>query len=91
MPMIMPLSEARNRFTEIAEIVNAEKSTIEVTKRGKPILAILPWEVYESLVETLDIMSDENLMKTLRKGLRELKAGKIVPLKDAADELGYEL
>jgi PHD/YefM family antitoxin component YafN of YafNO toxin-antitoxin module len=53
--------------------------TVTVTRRGKPVLAILPWEEYEALVETLEIMADENLMAALRQSLKEAQRGKLIP------------
>lgn len=44
-----------------------------VTRRGKPVLAILPWEVYEGFLETLDIMADAELMAALRKSLEQAR------------------
>ena len=36
-------------------------------------------DLYESLVETLEVMSDKKLMADFRKGVRELKQGKGIP------------
>ena len=90
MTEIMPLSKARNKLLEVADRLEKEQGAIEVTKRGKPVLAILPWEVYESLMETLEIMSDQELMEQLKKGLRELEEGKTLPIEKVAEELGYD-
>ena len=62
--------------------------TVTVTRRGKPVLAILPWEEYEALVETLDIMADEDLMASLRQGVKEMKQGKLIPWERAKRKLG---
>jgi prevent-host-death family protein len=91
MTEVMPLSKARNKLLEVAERSGKERRAIEVTKRGEPVLAILPWEVYESLMETLEIASDQELMGQLRKGLRELEEGNTLPIEKVAEELGYEL
>jgi prevent-host-death family protein len=91
MTEVMPLSKARNKLLEVAERSGKERRAIEVTKRGKPVLAILPWEVYESLMETLEIASDQELMGQLRRGLRELEEGNTLPIEKVAEELGYEL
>ena len=64
-----------------------EPSAVTVTHRGKPVLAILPWDFYESLVETLEILGDEALVAQLRQGIRELKAGKGIPWEKAKRDL----
>lgn len=58
-----------------------------VTRRGKPVLAVMPWEFYEALTETLEVMSDDTLMENLRQSIGELKTGKIIPWEEAKQEL----
>ena len=70
----MPMVEAREELTLLPERLGQTHETVTVTRRGKPVLAILPWEDYDALVETLDILSDESLMATLRQGIKEAKA-----------------
>lgn len=84
----MPIAEARHELTSFPERLSAEHETITVTRRGKPVLAILPWEDYEALVETLEILSDEQLMAALRRGIKEMKAGKFIPWTKAKKQLG---
>lgn len=62
--------------------------TVEVTSRGKPVLAILPWDLYESMVETMDILGDADLLAQVRRGVKEYEAGKGIPLDDAKKRLG---
>ena len=49
-----------------------------VTRHGKPIMAILPWELYkalleliDSLQETLEVLEDAELMAAFRQGVNE--------------------
>ncbi len=84
----MPIAEARQELTSLPAYLSEHHETITVTKRGKPVLAILPWEDYEALVETLEILSDDELMMRLRRGIKELKAGKTIPWSTAKRKLG---
>jgi PHD/YefM family antitoxin component YafN of YafNO toxin-antitoxin module len=61
---------------------------VTVTRRGEPVLAILPWELYETLEETLEILGDEDLMTELRRSLREAEAGETVPWETVKADLG---
>ena len=65
------------------------RETGTMTKRGDwmPVLTILPWNLYESLVETLDILEDEDLMAALRRGVAETEAGKGISWEDVKREL----
>lgn len=54
---------------------------------NKPVTFSL-WDRYESLVETLEIMGDEDLMAALRKGIREVDEGKTIPWETVKAKLG---
>ncbi|MEW6545103.1 MAG: type II toxin-antitoxin system Phd/YefM family antitoxin [Nitrospirota bacterium] len=83
----IPITEARHELTSLPKRLAKAPATVAVTRRGKPVLAILPWALYESLVETLDILEDEDLMAALRQGVAEAEAGKSIPWEDAKREL----
>lgn len=90
MAVSMNMVEARKRLTQLPEQFreSSEERAVEVTRHGKPVLAILPWDLYESIQETLAIMSDPELMATFRRGVQEIKEGKGIPLADTEAELG---
>lgn len=81
------ISEARNKLLEMADELGDQPIVVAVTRRGKNVLAILPWEFYETLEETLDVLADEDLMVSLRRSLKEAKRGKIIPWEKAKKEL----
>lgn len=82
------ISDARKRLLELADEIERRPSTIVAVKRhGKPIFTMLSTEVYEGLLETLEIVADEKAMAQLRKSLREVKAGKGIPWEIAKKRL----
>ena len=83
----IPITAARHALTSLPERLAEEPGAVAVTRRGKPVLAILPWELYETLVETLEILEDEELMATLRQGIQEIEAGKGIPWEQAQQDL----
>ena len=74
----LPMTEAREELTSLPAQLSRTHETVTVTRRGKPVLAILAWEEYEALVETLDVMADEQLMASVRQGIRDIKQGKLI-------------
>lgn len=84
----IPMTEARHELTSLPERLAKEPGAVAVTRRGKPVLALMPWEFYESLVETLEILGDEELMAALRQGIKEMKEGKGIPWEEAKAKLG---
>ena len=83
----LPITEARDELTSLPDKLSATHQTVTVTRRGKPVLAILSWDEYESLVETLDVMADEQLMAALRRSIREAKQGKLIPWEQVKGKL----
>ncbi len=90
MPETLSMMEARAKLTGLPEEFqrNPETGAVTVTRRGKPVLAVMPWELYDSIVETLEVLSDEKLMKALRKSLREVRKGKTFSTAEVRRRLG---
>jgi PHD/YefM family antitoxin component YafN of YafNO toxin-antitoxin module len=91
MPRTMPIIEARKKLTSLPEEFEREPEmgAVAVTRRGKPVLAVMSWELYESLVETLEILGDAELLTALRQGIKEAEEGKEVAWEHAKKELGF--
>jgi PHD/YefM family antitoxin component YafN of YafNO toxin-antitoxin module len=90
MPKTMPIIEARKKLTSLPEELEheGESDVIAVTRRGKPVLAVMPWELYEAVTETLEVLSDKGLTQELNKSIREMEAGKVIPWDKAKKDLG---
>jgi PHD/YefM family antitoxin component YafN of YafNO toxin-antitoxin module len=87
----LSLTDTRNRLLEIAEKIEEAPSTVVgVSKRGRPLLTILSTEAYESLLETMEILADDDLMHRLRKAAKEAKEGKTIPLSVMKKRLGLD-
>lgn len=84
----LPLTEARRKLGALPEELHEEPEVVAVTRRGEPVLALLPWDLYESLVETLEVLSDTSLLRDLRQSLHEADHGKTIPLQQVVEDLG---
>lgn len=80
--------DARRELTKLPEKLGAEPATVAVTRRGKPVLAIMTWEDYLAIQETLEILSDNDAVEQLRRSIKEVKEGKTIPWKEAKARLG---
>lgn len=50
-----------------------EAPVAAITRRGMPVLAVMPWDLYVGLLQTLTALSDEQL-GVQGQGIRELLA-----------------
>jgi len=91
----LSIVEAREQLTRLPEQFDEELKTnqhlsaIKVTRHNKPVLAILPWELYESIVETLEVLGDAELMNELRQSIQEVKEGKGESWEAVKRDLGW--
>ena len=67
----MSITETRRRITSLEEELSYE-DTISVTNHGKEIFALLRWDTYESIAETLEILSDEEAYAGLKEGIKQM-------------------
>jgi PHD/YefM family antitoxin component YafN of YafNO toxin-antitoxin module len=81
------ITEARDQLTSMPEMLESNPGAIAVTRRGKPVLAVMPWDLYESILETIEIMGDEDLMADLRRAIGEISAGEAIDWERAKKEL----
>ncbi len=75
--------DARRKLTKLPEELGAEPATVAVTRRGKPVLAIMTWEDYQAILDTLEILSDDKAVAQLRRSVKEVKEGKTIPWHEA--------
>ncbi len=82
----MSISEARKKITSLAKDL-AYDDTISITNHGKEVYALLRWDTYESIAETLDIISDEELFGALKQGISQLEHNELVDFDTFKNEL----
>ncbi len=75
-----PLTEARNRLSEIVDEVTSTGSEVVISRHGRPVAVVIGYEEFESLVETLNILADETTMAALDEAERDLAAGRLTEL-----------
>jgi len=90
MTRVLSIMEARKQLTSLPETLmhDGEIDVVEVTRRGKPVLAVMPWELYEAVTETLEVMEDRELLAQLRQSINEIGEDGLIPWERAKTELG---
>lgn len=84
----LSIIEARSRITSLPEDLAENPGAVVVTRRGTPVLAILPWDMYESIVETLEILGDAELTASLRQSLKEASEANAILWNEAKKDMG---
>ncbi|MCX5856174.1 MAG: type II toxin-antitoxin system prevent-host-death family antitoxin [Deltaproteobacteria bacterium] len=86
----MQISEARKRLNELHKEIGPDE-TVSITSRGKQVFALMPWELYESMTETIEILGDPALMASFERGLNDIREGRLTDWETVKKEMGVEL
>lgn len=71
------LADARANFSKLVESAVTTHERFEVTRNGDRVAVLLSADDYDSLIETLDILSNPAEMAAIREGEAELAAGEV--------------
>lgn len=74
MAKILPISEVKARLPELVTGVEEREEEVIVTRNGKPAAMLVNYSEYERLKETLDVLSDPDLMRQIRQSQAEAAA-----------------
>jgi PHD/YefM family antitoxin component YafN of YafNO toxin-antitoxin module len=77
----LSISETRKRITSLEEDLSFN-DTISITNHGKEVFALLRWDTYESIAETLDIISDEAMYDELKIGIKQFENNSLIDFEE---------
>ena len=86
----IPIAEARTKLPKLSKELSEQNRAVAITVRGTPTLAIMPWELFEAITETLEIMGDTDMMAALKQGIKEAKEGMGIPWEEAKAQLDLD-
>ncbi len=83
----LPLAEVRANLSRLVDDAVRTHQRIEVTRKGRRAAVLLSAEDYDSIMETLDILGDQELMREVRAAEADAEAGQIYTLDDVTEEM----
>lgn len=83
----IPLVEAGAILPELPKRLAEDDRAVAITRHGKPVLAVMSWELFESIAETLEIMADVDMVTSMQRGFEDVREGNLVPLDRVAADL----
>ena len=76
---IVPFTEARTHLTELLDEIERVHEHVVITRNGRPSAVVMSQAEYESLIETLEILGDAQLMADLATSDEDVAAGRVIP------------
>lgn len=85
----IPISEFRAALTRLPKKLREklDEGAITITQHGKPVMAIMLYEFYDAIIETLEILGDPELMASLQQGIKDVKEGRTISWEKVKKEL----
>jgi prevent-host-death family protein len=88
MSKVVPFSDARSHLTELLDEIEEIHEHVVITRNGRPAAVVMSQNEYESLMETLEVLSDPDLMAALAESDEDVAAGRVQPWEEVKRELG---
>ena len=71
----IPVTKAKANLLDLVRNIKDSDDTIAITKNGIPEVVLISMNKFQGLLETMEILSDEKAMKSIRKSIREANKG----------------
>ena len=84
----VPFTEARASLSELLDELQAIQDHVVITRNGKPVAVLMSIDEWESWEETIEVLSDEELLEDLRKSDEDVKAGRLHDWDEVKLDLG---
>lgn len=71
----VPVTKAKTMLLDMVRKIRDSDDAIAITKNGIPEAVLMGMAKFDGLLETLEILSDERAMKSIRKSIQEADRG----------------
>lgn len=71
----VPSTELREKLSDVLDDVEASGAEYVITRHGRPIAVVMSHDDYESMIESLNILSDSETMAAIAEGDEDLDEG----------------
>lgn len=88
MTRTITLKELRPQLPKVIKDLDGKMDRFIITKSGRPAALMMSIEDYESIMETLDILSNSGMAKKIKEAEADIKKGKVKTLSEVEKEMG---
>jgi antitoxin YefM len=83
---ILPVTRVKKDLLEIIKRMQRLDEVVAITRNGVPVSVMMPFDRYEGLIETIEILSDPATMKLLKKSMKDFESRKTVSHKEVWED-----
>lgn len=81
----LPLADVRAQLSKLVDEAVRTHERFEITKNGHRAAVLISADEYDSLQETIAVLSDPELVQDIFTGLAQIEAGDTVSAEEAAE------
>ncbi|MFB2597050.1 type II toxin-antitoxin system Phd/YefM family antitoxin [Herbiconiux sp. P17] len=83
----LSVADARANFSKLVESAATTHERFEVTRNGSRAAVILSADDYDTLLETVEVLSDSATVEAIRRGLDDIGNGDVVDSGDMREAM----
>lgn len=83
----VPLAEARANLSRMVDEAVRTHQRVEITRNGRREAVVLSAEDYDILIETLDVLSDETLVRDIQTSMEESRRGETLTTAELVESM----
>lgn len=76
------LSEAKDKLSKLVKDTAETNRSIVISVNGRNQVVLISMEEYESLMETIEILKDQSLVKKIMSSMEDIRKGNVVDFED---------
>ena len=80
------LSDAKDKLSQLVKETAETTRQVVITVNGRNQVVLISMDEYESLMETIDILKDQPLVKRIMASMADIQKGNVVDFDDIRKE-----
>jgi len=89
MTEMMTVTDAKARLSELVAAVATTHEHVEITRNGEPAAVLISHEEFDSLRETIAILSDAGAVAAIREAEVDIAANRLTDAEDLRDVMRH--
>lgn len=74
----VPITQAKSKLLDMVRLIHDRDDTYAITKNGVPEAVLISMKKFEGLLETIEILADQDAMAQLRGSKNDVTGGRFV-------------
>lgn len=74
----VPITQAKSKLLDMVRLIHDRDDTYAITKNGVPEAVLISMKKFEGLLETIEILADQDAMTQLRGSKNDVTGGRFV-------------